>query len=205
MSDKALQVEFSQYQKADRVTKIDRFFAATFLRLIPAWVTPNHLTIFRFLTIPFIILLLVSEMYVWGMALFVISALSDALDGALARTKDKITDWGKMFDPLADKVLISVVAAFLIVIYIGFYIALGIILIEVMLILSAYYKKAFENKVVQASTIGKLKMILQSVGIGFLFLYAIFPTIFILVIIAEYLLYTAIVFALVSLLVYKSI
>ncbi len=198
-------LDSEHYQKSEKITKSDKFLANTFLKILPKWTTPNQLTIFRFLTIPFIILLLVSEQYVLGLFLFFISAFSDALDGALARTQNKITDWGKLFDPLADKMLISSVAVILIVKYIGTFVAFGIILVELLLIIVAYYKKRFKNIVVQAHTSGKIKMILQSLGIGLLFLYALFPGYYFLVIVAEYILYVAIVFALISLLVYKSI
>jgi len=193
------------YQKSNKITASDKFLKATFLKLLPSWVTPNHVTIFRFMTIPFVLFLLVTENYVTGLILFAFSAFSDAVDGALARTKDQITDWGKLFDPLADKMLIGTTAAFLIVKYIGVYIAFAIILIELVLITIGYYKKRFRHIVVQAHPTGKLKMILQSVGIGALFLFAIFPGLPIFVIIAQYALYAAIFFAIVSLVVYKSV
>ena len=193
------------YQKSNKITISDKIIKATFLKLLPSWVTPNHVTIFRFLTAPFVLFFLVSENYIAGLILFTVSAFSDALDGALARTKDQITDWGKLFDPLADKILIGTTAAFLIVKYIGVYIAFAIILIEIILITIGYYKKRFQHITVQAHPTGKLKMILQSVGIASLFLFAIFPGLPIFIIIAQYALYAAIFFAVVSLVVYKSV
>ena len=93
-----------------RVTLFDRFFAATLLRLLPRFISPNRITIFRFISIPFILFLLLSGYNLAGTILFVISALSDALDGALARTKHRITKWGIVADPIADKLLIGSVA-----------------------------------------------------------------------------------------------
>jgi len=192
------------YQKAEKVTKIDKFLAATFLKLLPSWVTPNHITIFRFLSIPFVLWLIVTERDIEGFVLFVISAFSDALDGSLARTKDQITDWGKMFDPLADKLLIGSVAAILIPKYFGAWLAFAIIFVELLLILSAYYKKKYLNKVSQAHISGKIKMVFQSLGISLLIIYLFLPS-SPLLLMSGICIYTGLFFALVSLLVYKSI
>jgi CDP-diacylglycerol--glycerol-3-phosphate 3-phosphatidyltransferase len=187
-----------------RITITDKILAKTFLKLLPKWVTPNHVTIFRFLTIPFVILLLVAQQYALGLALFIISAFTDALDGALARTTNQVTDWGKMFDPLADKLLIGTVVAIMVTKYLGVGLAFVIISIEAFLILNGYYKKKYQHRVIQAEKTGKFKMILQSFGVGILLLYVIL-LIPILLIIAEYIFYLAIFFALWSLIVYKSI
>mgnify|MGYP000744797248 CR=1 FL=1 len=187
-----------------KANPIDKILAKSFLKLLPKWITPNHITIFRFLTIPFIILLITVEQYGWGATLFIVSAFSDALDGALARTTKQITDWGKMFDPLADKTLIGTVGVILIPKFLNVWIAVVIVTIELVIILSVYYQKHYQNVNIQSEKSGKIKMIFQSVGVGLLFLYmAISIPIFI--IIAQYLLYFAIFFALIQMLVYKSI
>src|SRR3990167_2399717 len=97
-----------------QASKTDKLVSKIFLKIFPSWITPNHITIFRFLTIPFIILLLVSEEYFFGVILFSVSAFSDMADGALARVTNQITEWGKMSDPLADKMLVGSVAAIII-------------------------------------------------------------------------------------------
>ncbi|MFC1721184.1 CDP-alcohol phosphatidyltransferase family protein [Patescibacteria group bacterium] len=186
------------------ITIIDKAIAATFLKLLPKWVTPNHITIFRFLTIPFVILLMTIGSYGWGAVLFIISALSDALDGALARTTNKVTDWGKMFDPLADKLLIGTTAVILIPNFLSVWLAVVIVVIELIIILSAYYQKHYKDMHVQADKSGKAKMVFQSIGVGVLFIYVTFP-IPLLLIFAQYTLYTAVFFALLQMLVYRSI
>ena len=75
-----------------QVTTVDLFLAATFLKFLPRRVTPNQITIFRFFTVPFVALLLYLDAYWYAVPLFIISAFTDALDGALARTKNKITE-----------------------------------------------------------------------------------------------------------------
>ena len=185
-------------------TKLDKIFAKMFLRFLPKWVTPNHITIFRFLTIPFVVLLITAEQYGFGAALFIISAFSDALDGALARTANQITDWGKMFDPLADKLLIGIVAVILIPKFLSIWIAVIIITIELIIILNAYYQKRYLNADVHSEKSGKVKMIFQSTGVSALFIYMVVP-IPLLIVIAQYTLYAAILFALIQMVVYRSI
>jgi len=187
-----------------KITLSDKILAKSFLRLLPKWFTPNHITIFRFLTIPFVILLITIEQYGWGATLFIVSAFSDALDGALARTTDQITDWGKMFDPLADKLLIGTVAVILIPKFLSVWIAVAIVIIELLIILSAYYQKRYKNANIHSEKSGKVKMIFQSVGVGALFVYMVMPSL-VLIVIAQYALYVAILFALVQMLVYRSI
>lgn len=64
---------------------------------------PNILTIIRFLLIPIIITLISSGKYVDAIIVFSISGITDILDGTIARKYDLISDFGKLMDPLADK------------------------------------------------------------------------------------------------------
>jgi CDP-diacylglycerol--glycerol-3-phosphate 3-phosphatidyltransferase len=186
------------------ITISDRFFAATLLKLLPAWVTPNHITGFRFFTIPFVIFFLIIESFEVAVSLFVISALSDALDGAKARTNDQITDWGKLYDPIADKLLIGTTAAIVVSNLISPAVAFIIIALEVLIVGMALYQKRYVGTEIEAKWAGKIKMIAQSFGIGFLLLYAMHP-ITELYVLALGCLYAAIFFALLSVFVYKTI
>ena len=185
-----------------KVTLSDKIIDKIFLWAFPEKIRPNFLTVFRFITIPFIIFLLLIENYKIALPLFIISAFSDALDGAIARTRNKITDWGIVFDPLADKLLIGSVGGILIFTFISHILAILIISIELMLILSAYYR--FKGEIVPAKLSGKIKMILQSVGVALILLFVItgYP---IILVAASYILYLAVFFALLSIFVYRSI
>ena len=186
-------------------TNIDKALAVTVLWLIPKSVTPNQVTLFRFITTPFVVWLLLADYYIAGGVLFIISAFSDAVDGALARTRDQITDWGKTYDPLADKFLISITAIILIPTFIGIHLAVLIIGIESLFIVGAYYKrKKYPSIQVQANTLGKIKMFLQSLGLAVLILYIVF-SVPLFLLFATNILYTAVIFALVNLIVYRSI
>jgi CDP-diacylglycerol---glycerol-3-phosphate 3-phosphatidyltransferase len=182
----------------------DRFFEKTILRLIPVWIKPNHLTVFRYITVPFILVLLVFEYYLIALVIFVFSAFSDMFDGSIARTRNNITEWGKLNDPIADKLLIGATGGVLILRYIGLILTLIVLGIEAIILLVAFYKKIKKKKMTSALFPGKVKMVLQSIALGLLFLYSIWPFVLILVT-AEVLFYLAIFFALISLFVYGSI
>lgn len=65
---------------------------------------PNLLTLLRLLaTVP--LYLLISSNHLWiGLGVFLIGAVLDALDGLVARGSNQVTEFGKIFDPFADKV-----------------------------------------------------------------------------------------------------
>jgi CDP-diacylglycerol--glycerol-3-phosphate 3-phosphatidyltransferase len=200
--DRFLDVPEAKVTYLTRATAIDRFLAKTFLKLLPNDITPNLITKFRLITIPIIAFLLGFNFYILGTILFLFAAFSDALDGALARTTRKITTWGTFYDPIADKLLIGSVAVIVISKYIGSYMALGIILIELFLVSSAYYR--YKGRIVPAKTIGKTKMILQCVGVIVLLFSVVFHMP-VLLTVATYILGLAIFFGLLSLFVFRSI
>lgn len=185
-----------------RVTVFDRFFAATILPLFPRFVSPNRITIFRFISIPFVLFLLIAEYNLAGTILFVLAALSDALDGALARTEHRITKWGIVADPIADKLLIGSVALLAVWTQLGWPLALTLVSIELILAGSAYFR--YRGKLMPARTVGKIKMTLQCIGVGFVLLFGVVPNPALLLI-GQYILYAAIIFGLLSLFVYRSI
>jgi CDP-diacylglycerol--glycerol-3-phosphate 3-phosphatidyltransferase len=73
--------------------------------------TANKLTIARIILVPiFMIFLLVGIIpfgELWAALIFILAAVTDGLDGYLARKTKKVTRFGKFLDPLADKLLIS--------------------------------------------------------------------------------------------------
>jgi CDP-diacylglycerol--glycerol-3-phosphate 3-phosphatidyltransferase len=185
-----------------KITVTDKILAATVLKLIPNFVRPNFLTVLRFVSIPFIIFILIDGDYLSGLWLFAISAITDALDGAMARTRNQITNWGIVFDPFADKLLVGSVSMIVISKFISPILAGTIVVLEILLIVFAYLR--FKGEIVPAKVVGKIKMILQCVGVGLLLL-AIIINLPILILIATYVLYLSIIFSLLSLFVYRSI
>ena len=67
------------------------------------WTIPNIMSLFRLILIPFIIVYYFTGHYTVAIVLIAISALSDVLDGPIARHFNMISDLGKILDPLADK------------------------------------------------------------------------------------------------------
>ncbi|MBO5955682.1 MAG: CDP-alcohol phosphatidyltransferase family protein, partial [Clostridia bacterium] len=76
--------------------------------------TPNKLTLMRVIMVPVFMWALLSAYYVAAVIIFVAASLTDQLDGYLARKNNQVTTFGKLMDPLADKILtISALACFL--------------------------------------------------------------------------------------------
>lgn len=78
------------------------------------WNVPNALTILRMILIPVFVILFFSgstpaetDAYrKWSLAVFLLASFTDCLDGMIARKYNLITDFGKLFDPLADKLMV---------------------------------------------------------------------------------------------------
>jgi CDP-diacylglycerol--glycerol-3-phosphate 3-phosphatidyltransferase len=136
---------------------------------------PNKITVFRVLTIPAILVLYMCEPYFsWNsrlaaLILFVIAAASDMLDGYLARKRNLVTNFGKLMDPLADKMLVcSMLAAMTARGAVPAWVTILVVGRE--LYISGVRQLALErNVVVAASSLGKIKTILQMAMIVFLF------------------------------------
>lgn len=180
----------------------DHILEKTVLFFIPNAVTPNQITKLRLISIPVIAYFFLVDDFFIGTILFILSAFSDAIDGAMARTRKQITGWGMLYDPLADKLLIGTVSAIVVSKYLSPYLALTIVVLEIFLVLFAYTR--YKGKVVPAKTMGKMKMVLQCLGIIFLLLNIILGLPWLLVL-AWYTLYLAVIFALLSLFVFRSI
>ena len=67
---------------------------------------PNSITVFRFLLVPPVVLLLLNRQYVGALLVFVLAGFSDALDGYLAKRYHWTSRLGALLDPLADKLML---------------------------------------------------------------------------------------------------
>ena len=73
----------------------------------PFWTVPNQITFLRFVLLPLFLISLFYQKYGWALVLLVTAALTDALDGWLARWLNQKSELGSFLDPLADKFLLS--------------------------------------------------------------------------------------------------
>ena len=137
------------------------------------WNVPNALTLFRIFLVPILVVVLLTKFdgkeFV-GLAIFLIAAITDFLDGYLARRFKKITRLGILLDPIADKLLVSaalislvelkVAPAWMIVIIIGREFAVS----------GLRSIASQQGLAIPASPLGKGKMISQVIAIALLIL-----------------------------------
>ena len=176
---------------------IDKFIDKVFLRFIPCYVKPNHVTVVRFILTPIIYYFLILNRFDIALIIFIIAASTDFIDGAMARTRNQITDLGKIIDPIADKLLILSI-----LLYIGFdYLIVQIFVVFIILELIAVISGAFFSfaigRPVGANLYGKIKMILQSFSVGVFILGILMKNNF-LINISKEILFLALVFAVMS-------
>ncbi len=131
----------------------------------------NKLTLFRiFLVFPAILFILcdfIPLRWVYVFLIFLAACYTDYLDGKIARKNNNITDFGKIMDPLADKIL--VISTFICFVGLGFAPILPVLLIVIreFIVTSVRLLLAKCNGVVIPANIwGKLKTVTQMFAIG---------------------------------------
>jgi CDP-diacylglycerol--glycerol-3-phosphate 3-phosphatidyltransferase len=200
METKGEKIQTNEFEKAEKIFFFDHVLDATILKLIPHSVKPNYVTVVRFILTPIVGILTFYGTYKIALCAFLVTALTDAIDGAMARTRNQITRWGKIYDPVADKLLIGTMVFVIVLRYIDLWTAIIIIFLEFIIISTAWYRLSKGHKV-QANIWGKIKMILQTAGVTILLLSVAFNWAD-LIPLASGTLYLAIAFAVVSLLTY---
>lgn len=134
---------------------------------------PNLLSCFRILLVPVLVAVLLTkfeEREFVGLAVFLVAALTDVLDGYIARRWGLVTRLGKLLDPAADKILTS--AAFISLVEIGrapSWIVAAIVARE-FAVSTLRSVAAAEGMVIVASKWGKAKTAVQVVAISILIL-----------------------------------
>lgn len=126
---------------------------------------PNALTITRFLLIPLIIVLALNNNYIGAIIVLTISGITDVLDGCIARKYNLITDFGKLMDPLADKMTqISLLLTITFKQIISFWIV-GIVIFKEFLMVSGASFLYGKELVVSSKWYGKLATVLFYIAI----------------------------------------
>jgi len=139
--------------------------------------TPNKLTVARVVLIPFTVALLLyaptGGWLFWLLSglIFGAAAITDALDGSIARKRGLVTDFGKLMDPVADKLL--VVSVFICFVELGLCSSwiLIIILAREFLVTSIRMVSSSRGLVIPANNWGKAKTIIQMVTIVTIFVF----------------------------------
>lgn len=153
---------------------------------------PNLLTIGRIFMIPiffFVIMINSTAGNIIGALIFSIASFTDFLDGYLARRDNLVTNFGKIMDPLADKLLVMTALLALIALdRVGVWVV-ALILGRELAITGLRAVAAGEGIIVAASALGKIKTVTQMVAIILLLLHLSWGI---------YLLYFALVLTLVS-------
>ncbi len=149
---------------------------------------PTKITLVRLFLIPVFVAVFFIEAipyrFAFAAGIFVLAAITDAIDGHIARSRNLVTTLGKFLDPIADKVLISTAMILLLVMKESIcapfgaaahaiYITLAICICVIMareLIISAFRQiAAATGFIMAADKLGKIKATVQDVSVVFLF------------------------------------
>lgn len=137
---------------------------------------PNKLTLVRILLIPvFVVCFYIPIAYRLELAagIFALAYLTDILDGALARKHNQVTTFGKLMDPVADKLLTC--SAFIMLVAEGLLSPIAaIIVLGREFLISGFRLVAIDaGQVIAASWLGKLKTITQCIAVILLLVWPI--------------------------------
>ncbi|MFY9227251.1 MAG: CDP-diacylglycerol--glycerol-3-phosphate 3-phosphatidyltransferase [Blastocatellia bacterium] len=139
---------------------------------------PNTLTITRIFLVPILVVVLLTNVaskfgmpqQILGVSLFLAAALTDLLDGFLARRRGEVTTLGTLLDPIADKLLISAAFISLVETHVAPAWAVVIIIAREFAVSGLRSIAATEGFTIAASKMGKLKMATQVLAITLLLL-----------------------------------
>ena len=137
----------------------------------PTWNLANVLTVARVVLVPFFAWALLTDgggSTTWRLAatgIFAVAALTDRVDGWYARRTGQVTDFGKLLDPIADKLLIgTALVALSLLDELAWWITVVILVRELGITVMRFFLLRYV--VLPASRGGKLKTVLQSLAIG---------------------------------------
>jgi CDP-diacylglycerol--glycerol-3-phosphate 3-phosphatidyltransferase len=138
---------------------------------------PNSLTLLRIFIVPLLVVVLLTPFsenwfgvprHILGVAIFLAAALTDYLDGKIARRRDQVTRLGQLLDPIADKLLISAALISLVENQLAPAWAVVIIVGREFAVTGLRSIAAVDGVVISASKMGKFKMLAQVVTVALL-------------------------------------
>ena len=129
---------------------------------------PNQLTVLRVILVPVFIVLYLTGHYYIATVVFIVASTTDLLDGKIARAQGLVTNFGKIMDPLADKILVY--SAFVLLVADG--LVAGwmfiVILTREFLVAGLRTVAAADGIVIAADMSGKIKTVLQMIAVPLL-------------------------------------
>ena len=136
------------------------------------WTIPNQITLFRIILIPVFVVVFylpISWSHFGAFAIFWVAAVSDALDGYLARKLNQSSAFGAFIDPVADKLMVAAALIMISVDYQQWWVAVpATLMIAREIFISAlreYMSSRGKRDIVAVSTLGKYKTAAQMLGI----------------------------------------
>lgn len=137
----------------------------------PHWLNvPNALTFLRVALVPVILWLLTIDTVTgqwWAFGVFVFAALTDSIDGWVARRWQGVTTWGQLADPIADKLLIiGAMTSLALVGSLAWWAVLVVTAREVAVTVMRVRLVRRRGLVLPASAWGKIKTVAQMVAVG---------------------------------------
>ena len=123
------------------------------------WTIPNVLTMIRLILIPVFVAVFFSTPHdqdkIAALVIFAVASITDMFDGMLARKLNQITDFGKLFDPLADKVMVVTAMVCQAVIGVFPWIAIVIVGVKELIMMLGGIFMLSKNVVVYSNYVGK--------------------------------------------------
>jgi CDP-diacylglycerol--glycerol-3-phosphate 3-phosphatidyltransferase len=142
---------------------------------VSVWNVANALTLLRLALVPVFLLALFhgdGDDAAWRVSAwlaFAVASVTDRVDGEIARRRGLVTDFGKIADPIADKALIGAALVGLSLLdELAWWVTVVVLVREVGITLLRFF--VIRHGVLPASRGGKVKTLLQAVGIGLLVL-----------------------------------
>lgn len=137
---------------------------------------PNSLSLLRIFIVPLLVVVLLTPFsesfgvprHIFGVAIFLGAALTDFLDGRIARSRDQVTRLGQLLDPIADKLLISAALISLVENQLAPAWAVVIIIGREFAVTGLRSIAATDGVVISASRMGKFKMLAQVITVALL-------------------------------------
>lgn len=138
---------------------------------------PNFLTLLRIFIVPLLVVVLLTPLsenwfgvprHLLGVTIFLGAALTDYLDGKIARSRDQVTRLGQLLDPIADKLLISAALISLVENQLAPAWAVVIIIGREFAVTGLRSIAASDGVIISASKMGKFKMLTQVITVALL-------------------------------------